>query len=358
MRWLIAPALAIAVSGAAFAAAPGDPANWQHHDPTDGNLANQAGRLGFAGQLAISRETGSFDLMAVGMPDRPSVTDAWPWASVTKQVVATLVMQQVEAGTLALDTPASRYLEGFGRAAAPTVRQLLRHQSGLRNPDKTNPESDAHRSFFKVGTKRIDWCLAGRNNPEADPHRYDYNNCDYIVLDAILEKVTERPLGVLFQQSIADPARLADTGFLSGDADRAFIGAEPDYRTRIPMYEGGAGLVGPLEDMVRFDRSLMDGTLLSQDSRRQLWHGDPGLDDMALGQWQYEVQLSACTGPVSIIERRGGIGKYALRNFILPAKNLVLILATQDRQFPFEDVRTGKGAAFELLSTAVCGAPE
>lgn len=358
MRWLFAPVLALAISSATLAAAQDAPTAGESDELAEGALADLATRLGFAGQMAISREPGSFDLIDIGMQAQPSDTTAWPWASVTKQVVATLVMQQVEAGTLVLDAPASLYLEGFGQAQAPTIRQLLRHQSGLRNPDKTDPESDAHRAFFSVGAERVEWCLADRSSPAPDPHRYDYNNCDYVMLGAILEKVAERPLGALFQQSVSAPARLTDTDFLSGDDERAFVGADSEYRTRIPMYEGGAGLVGPLEDMVLFDRSLMDGTLLSPDSRTQIWHGDPGLDDMALGQWQYEVQLSACAEPVSIIERRGGIGKYALRNFILPGKDLVLVLATQNREFPFEDVRTGKGAAFELLSTAACGAPK
>lgn len=60
----------------------------------------------------------------------------WPWASVTKQVLSVLVMKQVEAGRLALDTPASRYFPALGPAAgAPTIRQLLQHRAGLRNPE-------------------------------------------------------------------------------------------------------------------------------------------------------------------------------------------------------------------------------
>ncbi len=34
----------------------------------------------------------------------------WRWASVTKQIVAVAVMQQVEAGKVALDTPVAAYV--------------------------------------------------------------------------------------------------------------------------------------------------------------------------------------------------------------------------------------------------------
>lgn len=359
MKMFVALAVTLALAGCGTTSPPpqSGPTGWDYRADEDRALVALAKDIGFTGQLGISRRPASFHLFSLGLPDQPSNKDVWPWASVTKQVVATMVMQQVEAGTLSLDAPASRYLAGFGPETAPTIRQLVQHQSGLRNPDRNDEADNSAPSFLVTGGSGTAWCLAGRSSPEPDPHKYDYNNCDYIMLSAILAKVTGIPINALFDQSIAQPAKLANTGFLASKPDRPFMGAEPYYRTRIPRYGAGAGLVGPLEDMARFDRALMDGTLLNATGRKQLWAGNPGLDDMALGQWQYHVQLTGCAEPVSVIERRGGIGKYALRNFIVPGKDLVLVLATENRQFPFKDVRKGEGAAFNLLSKAACGVP-
>ena len=49
-----------------------------------------------------------------------------------------------------------------------------------------------------------------------------------------------------------------------------------------------------------------------------MWTGDPALGYMALGQWAFDAPLEGCIGDVRIIERRGAIGKYQLRNIILP----------------------------------------
>ena len=62
---------------------------------------------------------------------QPTRTDTiFDLASVTKLFTAIAVMQQVEAGRVALDAPVTRYLPEFA-ARDVTVRQLLIHTSGL-----------------------------------------------------------------------------------------------------------------------------------------------------------------------------------------------------------------------------------
>lgn len=70
----------------------------------------------------------------------------WRWASVTKQVIATLTMQEVAKGRIGLDAPVVKYLPDFAskNAQAMTVRNLLRHQSGL-------PNSEAQLGFIALG---------------------------------------------------------------------------------------------------------------------------------------------------------------------------------------------------------------
>jgi len=56
-------------------------------------------------------------------------------ASLTKQVTALLVMQQVEQGKLRLEERAGEAMPGLPEAVGKvTIRQLLQHQSGLANP--------------------------------------------------------------------------------------------------------------------------------------------------------------------------------------------------------------------------------
>ncbi len=108
-----------------------------------------------AGEIVIADQTGPVIDRTLGLADlgkhqahRPGAR--WLWASVTKQVTAVLVMQQVEAATLSLDGTIRHYLPDFAGANGGTVtlRQLLQHLSGLPNPDGTPAGSGDVPTFY------------------------------------------------------------------------------------------------------------------------------------------------------------------------------------------------------------------
>jgi hypothetical protein len=85
-----------------------------------------------------------------------------------------------------------------------------------------------------------------------------------------------------------------------------------------------------------------------------MWAGDARLGAAALGQWQYDVALSGCPTPVSVVERRGEIGGVAVRNFILPATGRALLLFTRHGGFDFGEVWQRRGFAYSALSAMGC----
>ena len=92
-----------------------------------------------------------------GLADRESrrvlrIDDVWRWASVTKQVTASLVMHQVHSGRIVLDAPVSRYLPEFVGPASGriTVRHLLQHTSGLPNQNDTPRNAAGIPPFYAV----------------------------------------------------------------------------------------------------------------------------------------------------------------------------------------------------------------
>jgi CubicO group peptidase (beta-lactamase class C family) len=310
----------------------------------------------FSGPLAVSFAANSTDTVhPPSNPGDPPISHAqsWPWASVTKQVLAVLVMQEVEAGRIALDNPAQDYLPALdGQAPSPTVRQLLQHRSGLRNPDDSPADANGVPAFYADGPTGIDWCLAERAAPSEG---WQYNNCDYIVLGALLEQVTGQTVESLIADRIGGPARWEGTSLLAAGEARDFAGQDAAYASRIARYGSSAALVGPLEDILRFDRALLDGTLLSAESRDMLWEGDPALGYMALGQWVFEAPLAGCDAPVRIVERRGGIGKYGVRNIILPDRGIAIVLTTDQDGFDFGEIWMGSGVMHDVLAAVACG---
>ena len=312
----------------------------------------------FHGVIAYSAEQQTFDSVYVGAPvpgPHWSKELLWPWASMTKQVVAVMIMQAAETGAIDLDEPASAYLPALtGPTPAPTIRQLLQHRSGLRNSDDSPIDADDWPSFYTTGPTGLDWCLAERAAPPAEGWRY--NNCDYIVLGSVLEEVTGKALATLFEERVARPAGLIATGFANSKTAATAASVEPRYAVILPRFGAAGALIGPVTDMLRFDRALLDGKLLNANSRDALWSGDPALGHMALGQWAFDAPLKGCSGPARLIERRGAIGKYQVRNIILPESGMAVALVTtrSERDFDFGEIWTGKGPMHDVLARMAC----
>ncbi|MFB0610880.1 serine hydrolase domain-containing protein [Aurantiacibacter poecillastricola] len=349
-RWLLALSLA--------AAALSGCADTQRYNPRSPLPAPYQAALasGFRGAIAIDEGTNGPSAIFSGIrhtgPVDPASFARWPWASVTKQVLAVVLMQEVEAGRIDLDTPASTYLPGFtGGARIPTVRQLLQHRAGLRNPDDTPADTDGFPSFYSDGPTGPEWCLAERVDPTDE---WRYNNCDYIVIGALLERVTGQELGPLLEERIGGPAGWQDTRLETPEGGPEYYGRDESYDKRIARYGSSGALVGTLEDMLRFDRALLEGRLLGEDALATLWNADPSLGYMALGQWVFEAPLKGCEVPVRIVERRGAIGKYQVRNIILPRQDTVLAMATEQEDFDFGEIWAGSGAMYDFLSAVAC----
>jgi CubicO group peptidase (beta-lactamase class C family) len=298
------------------------------------------------------------DIIRLCHPRDPSL-ERWPWASVTKQVLATLVMKQVDAGRLKLDTPASAYLPALAPAAgAPTIRQLLQHRAGLRNPEDTPKAADGWPGWYRESGDPLRFCLSGRTAPGGD---WRYNNCDSLVLGAILQRVTGRSVTQLFDREIARPLKLGATAFAGTPADAATsrqasgaVTLSTDDRAILARFGAAGGLVGTPRDLLTIDRALLAGRLLTPASRDEMWKGDPTLGYMGLAQWSFSAPLKGCASPVRIVERRGAIGRFQVRNLILPEANRILILFTADEAFDFGEIWQGKGLSHDLLAAAAC----
>ena len=339
--------------------------------PTADRISGAIDAGGFRGAVLVARDDDVLFDQVVGFSveddpaDSATGSTTWPWESVTKQIVATLVMQQVAAGRLALDTPASRWLPDLG-PNGPTLRQLLQHRSGLRNPDDDlGPDGLAR--LYTAGGDPIAWCLTERKTPGGN---WRYNNCDYHVLGKLLERVTGKPLAQLFAERIARPAGMK-ARFISPTPyggtnvvtiDRAlknrFDGfprvASPKERPVLGRFGAAAGLGGSARDLLAFDRALMTGKLLARPALAEMWNGDPKLGYQALGQWVFTAPLKGCAAPVRIVERRGGIGRFQSRNIILPDQGISVILFTADGDYDFGEIWQGKGLSYDVLSAAAC----
>lgn len=199
--------------------------------------------------------------------------------SVTKNVVATLVLDLVEEGRLSLDDTLSAHLPPFDHVdSGITIRQLLNHTSGIYNFF----DSDAVWAALKADRGRV-WTpeelLAYLEKPYFEPGGgWRYSNTNYVLVGMIVERVTAMTLEVLLKERFWTPLGI-DGVFFDPDwtpgrmahvfGDNFQYGAVEKDLTYEPrashesMIYGAGGLFMTAADLARWSQALFGGEVLA-----------------------------------------------------------------------------------------------
>lgn len=257
-----------------------------------------------AGRTEVLRSFGEADL---GFHVANTADTRYKIASITKLFTATLVLQLRDEGKLALDRPIGDYLPDYGGEAArrSSVHQLLNHTSGLANPDAAVDAAAAIRDGLPLyqlphssDALLRDHC--GGKLARAPGQAFDYNNCDYIVLGKLIERLTGQDYAQALQRRILQALGLRDTGVLRQDRIVERLAAtyfardgSPRMTPDLPVYAenwyAAGAMYSTARDLAAFADALYGGRLLSADSLRLLLR--PGLDDYGYGLWSYEMRV-------------------------------------------------------------------
>lgn len=311
-------------------------------------------RAGFNGVVVVTDRSRALFQRAIGQADRQSrlgheLSRTWCWASVTKQVTALLVMQEVERGTLALDATLSEHLPDFAGpyASSITVQDLLQHTSGLPNPDGLSPDDHGVPGFYQsphenARTAALGFCAGA---PGAKPRvRFAYNNCDYLVLGAMPERINGVSFGELVEARIAKPLDLRSLRLITTasqaphSAVQGYEGGRPERPFDLATYGAAGALVGTPSDLARLDRALLSHELLSAESTASMWRGEPSPGYAAFGVWPFPAKSSGCPRDMLLIEQRGSIGGIQVRNIIAPAVGRALIVFANSANIEFGEL--------------------
>lgn len=321
-----------------------------------GEVADAAG---FSGLVGIKVGGGPPQVQVFTPPASPAVDPDQPvrLASVTKMVTAILVLQEVDAGRLELDAPVSRYLPDWPVNGSATLAQLMRHRSGLANPDDL-PDDDADGMPDVYQSGEMDWSAVCAAAPGGAPGEgFSYNNCDYWVLAGVLEAVTGQTYDDLVRTRISVPLGLESLALPRGARVEGRNGQQPEPRVDPAAYGPSGGLYGTIADLLALDQALMDGRLISSALRAQMFEADPESNFSGLSVWIYPVSLPRCDGEtVTLVERRGAISGVQVRNLMLVERNLALAAWTDQAQTDFGEPWSGSGLTVDLLSALICGA--
>jgi CubicO group peptidase (beta-lactamase class C family) len=180
-------------------------------------------------------------------PTRETMTvdTIFDMASLTKCLVtATAVMQLYERGELRFDDPVARYLPEFAANGKQniTIRELLTHYSGLP------PDLPLTEPWEGKGTAyRMAFAIAPAGAPGA---RFVYSDINFVVLGALVERLSGMTLDAYQQRFIGEPLGLKHMRYLPPESWIPEI-APTEYEHGASAY-GVPGLpTGPKDVMLR-----------------------------------------------------------------------------------------------------------
>lgn len=217
------------------------------------------------GRVLWTGAAGSADV-AAGRPLEAG--SLFRYASITKQFTAALVLKLVEEGRLGLDDELGRLLTAETPAAwhKVTVRQLLNHTSGI--PSYTGARGfmvEANTARPHTTQQLID---VTRNQPLdfAPGSDWRYNNTGYVLLSAIIEKVTGKSWHAALRERITSPLGLSSircgcepgTAVVEGYTE----GGKPAQKIDMTVPSGAGALVGNAADLARWADALHGGRVL------------------------------------------------------------------------------------------------
>jgi D-alanyl-D-alanine carboxypeptidase len=264
--------------------------NRQLQEVVDGYLSDQPNILGtivkvdIQGKGSYEAASGYFDSSRTAplTPDTPFLI-----GSITKVFTAVLVLQLVEKGEVDLQKPLIGYLSPEWAAVLGdieygpeiTVEQALSHRSGLA--DMTDSEA-FHRDLLLGPTKNwgpmdVVKMVQQKGEPKFRPGtNYDYCNTNYILLSGLIENVSGMSYRESLQKNILEPIGLANTSLVEGTfGSREERIAHGYSRVGEKLYDGhdvpldwaagAGGLISTADDLIKFDRALVSGSLFERE---------------------------------------------------------------------------------------------
>ena len=190
-------------------------------------------------------------------------------ASVSKQFTAAAILKLMEQGKLKLEDDVKKFYPNFPYSNI-TIKLLLRHRGGLGNYTYFSEKfSDRKTPLTNQGVVE----MMINNKPDIyffPDRRMDYSNTGYVLLAAIVEKVSGKSFKKFMEQDIFRPLGMKHTHVLDvnnlGDFkyvqghDRWGAKVRHDY---LDGATGDKGIYSTVEDMHRWDRVLLSGKFLS-----------------------------------------------------------------------------------------------
>jgi len=312
--------------------APGQAAGGDAAARMDAYLAaaHETGR--FSGSVLVARGGRILLCKGYGManyeldvPNTPQTK--FRLGSVTKQFTALAILQLEERGKLKVTDTVKKFFPDYPQGDRITLHHLLTHTSGI--PDITGfPD---YVKTMMLPSPALQTIERFKKLPlEFTPgEKFAYSNSGYILLGAIIEKVTGRPYEDGLRDNIFRPLGMDDTGYdhheivlknrASGYEFPGDVMSNTPYLDMSIPHAAGA-LYSTVVDLYKWDRALYTDKLLSKADRARMF-------TPFKGGYAYGWMIGEAAGHTTI-RHSGGINGFTTDIGRFPDDDACVILLT------------------------------
>ncbi|RZF58601.1 serine hydrolase domain-containing protein [Sphingobacterium corticibacterium] len=205
--------------------------------------------------------------------DSLKITSKFELASVSKPLTALGVLKLAEEEKLRLDQTVNDFFPDFPYLGI-TIKMLLSHRSGLPNYIYFSEEAWKDRTKAMNNMDAMDLLIEHKPTRYGAPDgRFHYNNSNYMVLAAIIEKVTGQDFAVYMKESIFNPAGMKNTAVLSkavyDKIPTDVVGHDRVWRRSVVQNYldgpvGDKGIYSTVQDLFLLDIALKEGRIVNE----------------------------------------------------------------------------------------------
>ncbi|AMM52616.1 hypothetical protein TH61_17485 [Rufibacter sp. DG15C] len=208
-------------------------------------------------------------------------------ASVSMPFTAVAIHKLQEAGKLSIKDPVSKFLPDYVYGSKLTVHDLLAQRSGIPAIGVNGKVDYDSLTKFDHSIEQLYTYFKNEELLFTPGTQYNHGRSDYILLAAIIEKVTGKGFGEYLKEAIFSPLGMQNTGHSSsekeiipnvakGYAPTGLYEVESAYSISWSSKTGHASIYSTTTDLQKFTQAALDGKLLSPASWNALFtnYGD------------------------------------------------------------------------------------
>ena len=260
--------------------------------------------------------------------------------SITKQFSAAIMLQLVVEGKVSLDDKLSKFLPDYPKPGADaTIAELLNHTVGVQSYTDIPGWMDEKHTAKAYTTEQMIAEFKDLPSPSKPGEKWAYNNSGYVLVGAVIEKVTGKPWYQNVEERIAKPLGLKTIqyGIVEDKMPRMARGytdkegkVAPSQIINMSVPHAAGALIGSVEDLAKWNAALRQGEVVPAELYAKM-NSPTKLPDGSSEPYGFGMGMRDVRGHEAL-GHSGGIFGFSTDSIYLPKEDVfVAVFANSDQ---------------------------